>query len=323
MPERVWQGLLFGVAAAVLGMLVGSVPAVLRFEEDLGLGALFQLRGPRPAPAEVVVVSLDKASSDAFGLPNEPARWPRTLHAELVERLATEGAMVVAFDVLFDDPDETAGDARLGAALQSAGNVVLTAYLRKSAVGSTRDGSVAVTAEQLEEERRLFYVALTRARDEVLLTAAAYRRRYDGSFGTAVSRFVGEIPEHLVEREETAGTWSDRSGSRSGGGSQHGGERRSSKPTSAAGRSFAQVEGADWDSGDPGDKEPMVIPSVGGGRSANARRAVGKRVVHEKFGAGTVLEAEGDGPDMKLTVRFTGAIKKVLARFVSGAADAD
>ena len=149
MPERVWQGLLFGVAAAVLGMLVGSVPAVLRFEEDLGLGALFQLRGPRPAPAEVVVVSLDKASSDAFGLPNEPARWPRTLHAELVERLATEGAMVVAFDVLFDDPDETAGDARLGAALQSAGNVVLTAYLRKSAVGSTRDGSVAVTAEQL------------------------------------------------------------------------------------------------------------------------------------------------------------------------------
>ncbi len=149
MLDRLWQGLLFGLAAAVLGMLAGAAPAVLRFEENVGLGALFQLRGPRPAPAEVVVVSLDKASSDVFGLPNEPSKWPRTLHAELLERLSAEGAMVVAFDVLFDDPDETAGDARFGTALQSAGNVVLTAFLRKSAVGSTRDGTVAITAEQL------------------------------------------------------------------------------------------------------------------------------------------------------------------------------
>ena len=149
MQDRVWQGLLFGVAAAVLGMLFGAVPAVLSLEEDVGLGTLFKLRGPRPAPAEVVVVSLDKVASDAFDLPNEPAKWPRTLHAELVERLVAEGAMVVAFDVLFDDAKDTAGDARLGGALQSAGNVVLTAYLQTTAVGSTRDGSVAVTSSQL------------------------------------------------------------------------------------------------------------------------------------------------------------------------------
>src|SRR5262249_34287571 len=67
------------------------------------------------------------------------------------------------------------------------------------------------TTADLEEERRLFYVALTRARDEVLLTAAAYRRRYDGARGAAVSRFVGEIPEALLEREGTTG-WSERSG---------------------------------------------------------------------------------------------------------------
>jgi DNA helicase-2/ATP-dependent DNA helicase PcrA len=62
----------------------------------------------------------------------------------------------------------------------------------------------------LEEERRLFYVALTRAADEVLLTAAAYRRRFDGPRGAQVSRFVGEIPEEVLERETTPGLYAQR-----------------------------------------------------------------------------------------------------------------
>ncbi len=149
MQGRLLPALLLGLLVAVLGILAGTVPAVLRFEENLGLGALFQLRGTRPAPAEVVVVSLDKVSSDAFGLPNEPAKWPRTLHAELIDRLAADGALVIAFDVLFDDPDVAAGDQRLGTAIGNAGNVVLTGFLRKSAVGGTRDGRLMVTTEQL------------------------------------------------------------------------------------------------------------------------------------------------------------------------------
>jgi DNA helicase-2/ATP-dependent DNA helicase PcrA len=64
-------------------------------------------------------------------------------------------------------------------------------------------------ARELEEERRLFYVALTRARDEVLLTAAAFRRRMTpgGIFtarGGQVSRFVDEIPAELLDRDETS-----------------------------------------------------------------------------------------------------------------------
>ncbi|HYM81304.1 MAG TPA: UvrD-helicase domain-containing protein, partial [Candidatus Limnocylindria bacterium] len=62
-------------------------------------------------------------------------------------------------------------------------------------------GSSLDDPTELEEERRLFYVALTRARDDVLLTAAAYRRRFDGSGGAGVSRFVDEIPPELLERE--------------------------------------------------------------------------------------------------------------------------
>ena len=167
--------------------------------------------------------------------------------------------------------------------------------------------------DQLEEERRLFYVALTRARDEVLLTAAAHRRRYDGSWGSAVSRFVGEVPAHLVEREDGSGNGAATSG-------------RDRWERSQAPRRAVRTSDDDRDpyAGlDDGEPVPMHIPLVSSRRSAAARRAVGQRVLHEKFGAGTVLEAEGDGPDMKLTVRFTGAIKKVLARFVSGAGDGD
>jgi DNA helicase-2/ATP-dependent DNA helicase PcrA len=63
--------------------------------------------------------------------------------------------------------------------------------------------------EEIEEERRLFYVALTRARKRAVLSAAARRRRFD-SFGEAgVSRFVQEIPEELLD---TAHVWESRGG---------------------------------------------------------------------------------------------------------------
>jgi adenylate cyclase len=141
--------LLFGLIATLFGMLAGAIPAVLRLEESFGLGNLFLLRGPRAAPAEVLVIGLDRQSSDALGLPNEPAKWPRTLHAELVERLAAAGAAVVGFDVLFDNPGAAAGDARFGAALGQAGNVVLAAFLDKTAVGASQDGQILLTAEKL------------------------------------------------------------------------------------------------------------------------------------------------------------------------------
>src|SRR5206468_3903546 len=63
------------------------------------------------------------------------------------------------------------------------------------------------SSSELEEERRLFYVAVTRARDDVLLSAAAFRHRYTAGAGFApaggqVSRFVDEIPEVLLHRDQ-------------------------------------------------------------------------------------------------------------------------
>ncbi len=187
-------------------------------------------------------------------------------------------------------------------------------------------------AAQLEEERRLFYVALTRAEDEVLLTAASYRRRYTAggamqSWGGQVSRFVDEVPIHLLLREGgalAAQSALDSSRLRSGRGRDPGdrhlrggapGERR-------AWRANPREDVADVVFSDGADGID-AFPHVPSARSAESRRAIGQAVFHERFGRGIVQDAEGSGPDMKLTVRFTGAVKKVLARFVTGGADVD
>jgi DNA helicase-2/ATP-dependent DNA helicase PcrA len=72
--------------------------------------------------------------------------------------------------------------------------------------------------KELEEERRLFYVALTRAREEVIVSASSFRRRFDGGAGGELSRFVREIPPHLLISESPPGFASRPEASRSGGG---------------------------------------------------------------------------------------------------------
>jgi DNA helicase-2/ATP-dependent DNA helicase PcrA len=179
-------------------------------------------------------------------------------------------------------------------------------------------------AKELEEERRLFYVALTRARDEVLLTAAAYRRRFDGAWGSQVSRFVEEIPPELLRREGAppAPAFAQARPLSSA-------PRRNSTPRDAEtsrwgdGRAYQRDDlsdlAMDFDEVPGGPSHGVSVPA----RTAASRKAVGQRVHHDRFGAGVVIAADGEGPDMKLEVRFGGSVKKVLARFVSGGGDGD
>ncbi len=90
---------------------------------------MFSARGPRDAPDDVVVVSIDKQSAHELGLPNEPHRWPRRLHAQLVDRLHDAGARAIGFDVMFKQPQTTEDDDALADAIARAGNVLLFSYL--------------------------------------------------------------------------------------------------------------------------------------------------------------------------------------------------
>ncbi|MGD9082827.1 MAG: adenylate/guanylate cyclase domain-containing protein [Desulfobacterales bacterium] len=119
--------LLFGI----LGVLASVVPTGLDLEENLGLNLLFRLRGVREPPSDVIIVSLDKVSTDNLHLPTEPEKWPRSFHASLTENLAKQGAAVIVFDMTFDKPDTIENDNLFAQAIRNAGNVVLCECLKK------------------------------------------------------------------------------------------------------------------------------------------------------------------------------------------------
>lgn len=129
------------IKAAVLGLFIaaaglgaGLTPLGLGLEQDIGLNWLFQLRGPRAAPPEVIIVSIDRASSDRLGLSSKPRQWPRGLHAELIRKLAERGAAVIAFDIIFDQSRDPVHDREFAKAIREAGNVVLFEYLEKESL---------------------------------------------------------------------------------------------------------------------------------------------------------------------------------------------
>ncbi len=145
---------------------------------------------------------------------------------------------------------------------------------------------------EVEEERRLCYVCLTRAREQLVLTSAARRRVFGEYQPTQPSRFLDEIPPHLVERLEpvSAPRWAPRYERRNPY-AHHGGGRR---PAPAQSPSFSS-ENED--------------------QSASGVRA-GMRVRHRQFGVGTIVNVEDHGDDFKVTVKFLSVgTKKLMAKY--------
>jgi adenylate cyclase len=128
---RQGKALLLGILTGLLGVVISSLPAMHALEESTGLDLLFKLRGSRTPPADVVIVSIDRLSAQALELPNDPEKWPRSIHAQLVNKLASAGASVIALDIFFREPREPGEDRLLAQAIRDASRVVLFAYTRK------------------------------------------------------------------------------------------------------------------------------------------------------------------------------------------------
>ncbi len=124
------RGFILGLITALCGVVFYLFPPMAELETDLGLKLLYKMRGQRTAPSNVVVVSIDRQSSQHFGYPNNPRYWPRSLHANLVTKLHAYGARVIVFDVLFSEKKDLQQDQAFTDALSAASNVVLFANLK-------------------------------------------------------------------------------------------------------------------------------------------------------------------------------------------------
>ena len=162
----------------------------------------------------------------------------------------------------------------------------------------------------LEEERRLAYVAITRARKRCTILHAANRRVY-GQWQSAIpSRFIAELPPEHVEQENTMG----------------GGESLWRANWSTVSDPFADVgrgtgRGPGWQRAsqtayDPAPKRIVEArgSAVSLGNKGRSDLAIGMRIFHEKFGYGLIQDIEGN----KLEVEFeTAGAKRVLDSFVT------
>ncbi len=163
-------------------------------------------------------------------------------------------------------------------------------------------------AEQMEEERRLCYVGMTRARERLYLTNARRRHVFGQEQFNPPSRFLGDIPHDLLEVEEGRQETSARGESSPGRERVEGGRQsRASEWERVMKVSLA----ADRAPSEPvfSDNEVRVIPEGDG-------IFIGMRVRHAKFGSGTIRKLEGRGDNEKVIVWFdAGGPKKLLLRF--------
>jgi len=131
----------------------------------------------------------------------------------------------------------------------------------------------------MAEERRLAYVGITRAEKKLYLTNAQMRTLYGNTNMNRESRFIEEIPEHLIKRV--------------GGENPRFGGRFNAPSTSV--------------------RPPILKKNV----NVETEWSVGDRLIHKKWGEGTVVAMKGEGNSLELDIAFPKpiGIKRVLASF--------
>ncbi len=188
--------------------------------------------------------------------------------------------------------------------------------------------------DQMEEERRLCYVGMTRAMDNLVLSNARYRRRYgtDMPDATVPSRFLEEVPPQLLEELGTSRTRAAASYQDSDFGERHfsyededqsapahAGRQPAARPKPRnggySGPKYNSIDNiADFfaSRGKKFNRPQIPVEKPAGGGSFRP----GQRVKHPKYGEGVVYRREGEGENAKITVQFPRfGLKKLVEKY--------
>ena len=161
------------------------------------------------------------------------------------------------------------------------------------------------TREELEEERRLFYVVITRAKNRLWITYANTRYKFGSLIQNEPSRFLQELPEKYLDRSFAGGGSRNQSGFEFGSSAY---DRMNKGFGTGWSRSQNEVSSA--------DKKPSYlvpaarsqtkehVPSADFVASDTSNLQVGQKVEHQKFGFGEVMKMEGSAHNPVATVKF-------------------
>jgi DNA helicase-2/ATP-dependent DNA helicase PcrA len=176
------------------------------------------------------------------------------------------------------------------------------------------------TREELEEERRLFYVVITRAKNRLWISYANTRYKFGQVVQNEPSRFIGELPEEHIDRSYAGGGFRNQSGMPSASERMRGWGNSASGQTDRGGF-FSDTKKTNERPGylpvQPSTPKPVAHqPSSDFKPSDTSELKAGQKVEHQKFGFGEVLKMEGAAHNPIATIKFDlNGEKKIMLNY--------
>ncbi|WJH36346.1 DNA helicase PcrA [Paenibacillus sp. CC-CFT747] len=217
----------------------------------------------------------------------------------------TDLALIADIDSMNKPEEEEVKDAIVLMTMHSAKGLEFpTVFIIGMEEGVFPHSRAFMDNEELEEERRLAYVGITRAEEALFLSCARMRTLFGRTNANAPSRFLAEIPDELKE-DCSPSRFGSRPGFGSGAGSSSGYSRSITPPwggSTAAPRAAAA----------PARAKPVAATV-----NTVLDYKVGDRVSHGKWGTGVVASVKGSGDDTELHIAFPApvGVKRLLAKF--------
>ncbi|MGO1479627.1 MAG: UvrD-helicase domain-containing protein, partial [Brachybacterium sp.] len=239
--------------------------------------------------------------------PDAALRAPDDPEASLVDRFLEKVSLVADADQIPGEEDQFVTLMTLHTAKGLEFPVV---FLTGMEDGTFPHNRTLGDPEELEEERRLAYVGITRAREKLYLTRSQMRSTWGQTQFMPASRFLDEVPEAVLD---VARAGSSLSGAGFGGSGGYGGSYSS-----------GSQRGPSFSGGIGGGRSDIKRPSLGSGRKATPTEklpqlVVGDRITHDSFGMGTVSEVAGQGDKTQIEVQFKPphGTKRLVLRYAA------